>query len=351
MASLFKRALKDEFAGFVDIFVSSDGTSIPAGANFLNRVEKGLLNCMASVYLISPTSINRNWINFELGAVWIRNIDSVRGGGSEIPTIPVCHSGCMPGNLRMPLNTLNAILGSDPLQIERAFRSIQSAVGGTGALRTDFTNLASGVAGLEQNGSIQERQAQALPTLSSAIRPSPSNPTRYYSSADKDRIAETFHRLRGILLDEANPLQLQVQNICQAWNQRQTRKDTNRSLNLRQTIDQIYSARNDASRIGNDIFATMMNNNPSYETLLKIVLDYRIPDPFRNFREHADRIRDALTSADAIYRELPHQSERIVEIVVRILEPFSETNARLNGWIHSTLRRIKEQEELVLTRE
>ena len=69
LALLVKQALENEFSGFVDVFVSSDGTSIPAGANFLKRIEDGLVSCIGAIYLISPNSVKRNWINFELGAV------------------------------------------------------------------------------------------------------------------------------------------------------------------------------------------------------------------------------------------------------------------------------------------
>ncbi len=54
LAILIEEALKAEFSGFVDVFVSSDGVSIPAGANFLRRIENGLINCIGAVYLISP---------------------------------------------------------------------------------------------------------------------------------------------------------------------------------------------------------------------------------------------------------------------------------------------------------
>jgi hypothetical protein len=111
------------------------------------------------------------------------------------------------------------------------------------------------------------------------------------------------------------------------------------------------SIRNRASQIGNEVFTIILDKNKSYETLLKTVLDYRVPDPFSKLREHADRLRGALSSAEEIYEESPHQSDKIVEVVVRILEPFSETNARLSGWIHETIRRIEEQEELVLSRD
>jgi hypothetical protein len=252
----------------------------------------------------------------------------------------------------MPLNNLNAILGTDPLQLEWAFRSIQSAVGVRRTLKTDFDQLASKVAALEEESSaIQDQQAQVPTTGRRVSEPSSVRPRRHYSPTDKDRIAEAFHHLRETLNNEADPLQLEIQKLWQPWRQRQSQSMSGQPLDLVRTIDRMASIRKDAARLSNEIFINMLKENKSYEPLLKTVLDYRVPDPLRELQHHADRLKDALRSAEAIYQDSPHQSDKIVEIVVRILDPFSETNARLNGWIHSTLRRIEEQEELVLSRE
>lgn len=349
LAAVFKATIEDEFSGFVDVFVSSGGRSIPIGIPFLKSIERGLVDCIGAIYLISPTSVRRNWINFELGAVWIRSVSSVRGGGSEIPAIPICHSGCTPSNLPMPLNNLNAILATDPLQLELAFRSIQSVVGGKGFLKTDFCQLASKIAALEEHGSAVQEQDPQPPTMHRRVsEASVVKPKRYYSPNDKDRIADVFHQLREILHNDADPLQREVQIIWRTWNHRQSRAQPGEGLDLTGTIDRMNSIRQNATRLSHKIFDVMLKENKSYEPLLKTVLDYRIPDPLRRLQQHADRLRGALRSAEAIYQESPHQSDKIVDVVVRVLEPFADTNSRLNGWIHDTLRRIDEQEEIVL---
>ncbi len=150
LAQKIQKQIEDEFSGFVEVFVSSDGKTIPAGANFLKRIEDGLINCIGAIYLISPISVKRNWINFELGAVWIRNSTSVKNGGPEIPTIPFCHSGLTPGQLPMPLTNLSAIQSSNSAHLELAFKSIQTAVGGKGNLKTNFDDLAQAIIKFEK---------------------------------------------------------------------------------------------------------------------------------------------------------------------------------------------------------
>lgn len=171
LAVLIKDALEEEFSGFVSVFVSSDGVSIPAGANFLKRIEDGLIECIGALYLISPASVRRNWINFELGAVWIRNALSIRAGAAEIPAIPVCHSGISPGALPAPLNNLNGISANQASQLEFAFRSLQSAVGGKGKLRSDFDVLASRIAAFEQRYTLGTNLARMLRLVSDNVQP------------------------------------------------------------------------------------------------------------------------------------------------------------------------------------
>ncbi|MFG0820307.1 toll/interleukin-1 receptor domain-containing protein [Pseudomonas sp. GLN_3] len=170
IAILIKNAIEEEFGGFVDVFVSSDGTSIPAGANFLKRIEDGLICCIGAIYLISPNSVKRNWINFELGAVWVRNAINIREGRPEIPTLPFCHSGITPSGLPAPLNNLNGISSTEASQLEFAFRSIQSAVGGRGKLRTDFDNLAAQILTLELQYTLGENLKKMVKILGGDAR-------------------------------------------------------------------------------------------------------------------------------------------------------------------------------------
>lgn len=169
LAISIQQALEAEFSGFVQVFVSSDGSTIPAGANFLKKIEDGLTSCLGAIYLISPISVTRNWVNFELGAVWIRNVISIREGNSEIPAIPVCHSGITPATLPSPLNNLNAILGNQASQLEFAFRSLQTVVGGKGPLKTNFDMLAAQVAEFERQYTLGSSLKKMLALLGGQI--------------------------------------------------------------------------------------------------------------------------------------------------------------------------------------
>jgi hypothetical protein len=151
LAKIIKDAIEDEFSGFVKVFVSSDGETIKAGQNFLKVIEDGLVDCIAAIYLISPISVQRSWISFELGAVWIRNTISQRKGDIEIPALPFCHSGMNFKDLPQPICNLNSIEANLSSKLEFAFKSLQMAVGGRGRLKTDFDALADQVVEFEKD--------------------------------------------------------------------------------------------------------------------------------------------------------------------------------------------------------
>lgn len=165
LAKIVQTAIESEFSGFVKVFVSSDGSTIPAGANFLKRIEDGLTDCIGGLYLISPKSVKRNWINFELGAVWIRNVLSLKNSDSEIPIIPFCHSGITPSKLPMPLTNLSAIEANNSAHLESAFKSIQKAVGGSGELKTDFDKLANDIINFERTYTIGDNLVSMFKTM------------------------------------------------------------------------------------------------------------------------------------------------------------------------------------------
>ncbi|MGD0613057.1 MAG: toll/interleukin-1 receptor domain-containing protein [Anaerolineales bacterium] len=75
------KELIDERTGrAIDIFLSSDGQSIPLGRNWVKSVEDALLKASIMFVFISPNSYTSNWLNFEAGHVYSRGIQVVPVG-------------------------------------------------------------------------------------------------------------------------------------------------------------------------------------------------------------------------------------------------------------------------------
>ncbi len=149
-ATLLRKEIESEFSGFVEVFVSSDEDANPTGTQFLNRIENRLAECSIALYLISKESVSKPWINFELGAVWVRSYLAEKKGAKEIPVIPMCYMGMTKSQLPLPLNSLTAVDINTEHGLRDTFKAIQRASGGSGNLRTDFVNLADEIRKIEE---------------------------------------------------------------------------------------------------------------------------------------------------------------------------------------------------------
>lgn len=93
LASVIKKWVEASFLRLFEVFVSSVPGDITAGNQWFQSLERELNDSKVILVICSPTSVDRLWINFEVGAGWIKGI----------PVIPICHSGMTKGALPMPL--------------------------------------------------------------------------------------------------------------------------------------------------------------------------------------------------------------------------------------------------------
>ncbi len=81
--------------GVLDIFMSSDGQSIPFGTNWIHKVEEGLNNAKIMFVFVTENSVSSGWIYFEAGFAYSKGIHVIPVGiGVDI------------GTLKAPLNLL-----------------------------------------------------------------------------------------------------------------------------------------------------------------------------------------------------------------------------------------------------
>ena len=151
MAQYLKQRLNSDFLGLLDIFVSSDQTSIGAGTKWLEEVDKALKGADVQVVLCSNESVERPWVNFEAGAVWLRGI----------PVIPVCHSGLKPNDLPVPLNMLQGIEAGRAEGLQRLYGAIARTLD-LQVPAIDFDALANDVREVEK---ASRQDGEALETI------------------------------------------------------------------------------------------------------------------------------------------------------------------------------------------
>lgn len=91
--------LKDKLmsytGGTLNIFLSSDGQSIPFGTNWIHKIEEGLKEAKIMFVFVTTNSITSGWIYFEAGFAYSKDIHVIPVGiGIEI------------GAIKAPLNLL-----------------------------------------------------------------------------------------------------------------------------------------------------------------------------------------------------------------------------------------------------
>jgi len=139
LALILKRYLTSDFGESVSVFVSSDLESITAGDEWLRSIETALANASFELILSSRVSITRPWVNFEVGAAWLKHI----------PIVPVCHSGLQVSDLPVPYVAWNGIEANCARDLERLYRSIAKALNITAPTR-DFSRIADEVREFEK---------------------------------------------------------------------------------------------------------------------------------------------------------------------------------------------------------
>jgi hypothetical protein len=101
------RVLHDEikriFANGVDVFATSVPGNVTPGADWLGNINEKLRKASAVIVLITPVSLNRPWIWFEVGASWSKMED----GDGRI--LPVCVPEVEKAALPEPLSRLQAM--------------------------------------------------------------------------------------------------------------------------------------------------------------------------------------------------------------------------------------------------
>jgi hypothetical protein len=160
----FADALKDhlirDFIGLVKVFLASDATSVPAGTNWHEGIIEGLRISQFHIVICSKISVQRPWINYEVGAAGVRGI----------PIMPLCHSGLVPEQLPVPLSLSEGGRLADEMSLRKLYVRVAELIG-SAVPDVDFAGYAAEFAEIESQTkeavSIEETCAKAAePTAS-----------------------------------------------------------------------------------------------------------------------------------------------------------------------------------------
>lgn len=84
-----KELFCDKTGGTVEVFLSSDGQSIPLGKNWVHRVQEALDNAKLMIVFLTPASLKSSWIYFEAGYAYSKDLRVVPVGllGADISSV------------------------------------------------------------------------------------------------------------------------------------------------------------------------------------------------------------------------------------------------------------------------
>lgn len=102
-ANTVRQEVEKVFANGVDVFCTSSPGIIPVGTDWLTAIENKLKSAQAVIAIVTPISIERQWLWFEIGATWGKG----RDGNCHI--YPLCAPEISLSELPSPLDRLQAL--------------------------------------------------------------------------------------------------------------------------------------------------------------------------------------------------------------------------------------------------
>lgn len=118
IALALQRALTKAFGHVIEVFVSSDETSIQLGEVFTAQIRTSIRNASYGLFLLGPESVQRPWILIEFGAFW----------GLGKPAAPILHSGLQFTDLPSPIGEMNAVALDDAGGMKKLVANIAKEV-------------------------------------------------------------------------------------------------------------------------------------------------------------------------------------------------------------------------------
>lgn len=122
-ANAIKQEVEKVFANGVNVFCTSSPGAISVGTDWLSTIEMSLDKSKAVIALVTPTSIERPWLWFEIGATWSK------GRAGETRIYPLCAAEVDVGNLPAPLDRLQALSMGRAADLKMLFEALIAQFG------------------------------------------------------------------------------------------------------------------------------------------------------------------------------------------------------------------------------
>ena len=136
-ANAVKQEVEKVFANGVSVFSTSSPGAIGVGHDWLNEIERRLESAQAVIAIVTPVSIERPWLWFEVGATWSR------GRQNQLRIYPLCAPEVDLGRLPSPLDRLQALSMGKASDLKLLFQGLISQFGFGSISSFRATNITS----------------------------------------------------------------------------------------------------------------------------------------------------------------------------------------------------------------
>lgn len=117
-ANAVKQEIEKVFANGVSVFCTSSPGAIPAGNDWLSEIEQRLAVTQAIIVIITPVSIERPWLWFEVGASWSKS------KADQCHIYPLCAPEVDISSLPAPLDRLQALSMGKAIDLKLLFEAL-----------------------------------------------------------------------------------------------------------------------------------------------------------------------------------------------------------------------------------
>lgn len=112
VARHLRRELQDASGDRLNIFLSNDPSSLPAGDQWFEQVRSAAVSASSMLILLSPFSMRRRWLSLETGLRLTKGIASAK-------VFPICCLGSSKGDIAEPWRQMQTLDLSDANDYER----------------------------------------------------------------------------------------------------------------------------------------------------------------------------------------------------------------------------------------
>ena len=193
---------------------------------------------------------------------------------------------------------------------------------------------------------IVEQANQSPPTHEQTrppVNPSP-EPSRFYSTGDKERLAEAFYKLSRLLDTPINKIEQDLQGLIRYWDG--VKSNPSRNEELKKIISQLEAIRT----LSGTTYSELTQLFADYKSYWSIIADILQDPPVERDRpliawQYAvNDFHRALTTFESLQMTVePRTLEELGLLINPTQDKFRDAAARLNDWILQCNKRIKEK--------